>query len=639
MITSHVRPNTTTMRVIPSSPSSACTCRCDQPRLAASSLAGFFDGSTHNQLDTKSRMNDDDTPGHLQSLTFTHQSHGSSMSASTELTDLWSLWQQHFYPFDRTWHYQHAGALIECQFIRQLRPYDAAFTLVRPSLASEPSEDYPLIRVVHVTPSLWREFLHAAGSIGARGVVLDTWIRDVRHLSVDGFEPWNSAAGNHDGFSVNLTPIGQLIQRADAMALHFRIRGRADLSRGDAMLKHMVPRFLYLPWIDAILHVFRSLARKPIGEHKFWAGADQLASGQFELTGTGTLDFPHLLFRGRDPIHADMGIVALQLVGDHLGVVVRVPVDTGLYTWASHPEEDFVTLTASDADDAKALRTTGTLRTLLPLVRARPLPDTRAAALAVVGPIASLLDAVRFGDDATLTDDDQRAMAAVKPGTVARALLDQRRWPSLHQANAGIMPRPLRGLLAFWYSARHPVTHKSMRAERVDSLWDYLLALQVVEPPELVRNVTVELSQPWGLGGTLTLLVFQPKRDTKALLDRASGEDEPLERRPVRLVRITDYRFALACVQPDVAPEVMWDLDALRRIIGRFLRRNHADLAPCPERYRMAFTIDGGFYARITGTVIPQLDTADGKIAAAVAAWNALPAYGDTTKVHVLIEL
>jgi hypothetical protein len=278
------------------------------------------------------------------------------------------------------------------------------------------------------------------------------------------------------------------------------------------------------------------------------------------------------------------------------------------------------------------------LRTLTPLVQARAMPDTRAAALATVGPVAPLLDAIRFDDYGELSVADKEIMAAVRRGTVGRALLAQRRWPSRHLANAGILPRPLAGLLSFWYNAHYPVTQKSMRAERIDSLWDYLLALQVVEPPELVRNVTIELNQPWGLDGTLKFLVFQPTRNTKPVLDLASGEDEPLEQRPVRLVRIADYRFALAHVQPDVAPEVMWDLDTLRRIIGRFVRRNHEYLAPCKERYRMAFTIDAGFYTRIASNVIPQLDPSDEKSLAAATAWNALPVYGDSN-VHVLTEL
>ncbi len=475
-------------------------------------------------------------------------------SALQVLGDLWREWQQQQHPTTTQFEYRRGQHNFRCslQFLTRLGGRGAALDWIRPLLANESDPRYPLIRIVEMSDDDDEELdalVHAAGTYGARGVLLGWVPLRRRHDGKTPLVAWNPAVPlEHDGLCVFLTPIGRVLQRAEDLAMSARLAGPAR-SVGDAVLGRIEPRAMYAePWLAPVCHILGGVPRG-----NFFG---DLARGQFEWDAARrTLNIRHLLMRGYQPLLADFALYVIGQVALHLGAdEIWIPYDSGVHTQCSHPELYFRVVQRPHC-----------------IMR---VPDRDRT-----------MDSGGSSDSRHVRDLDAAAVPAYQ-------LPEQGQVPDEPEANA-------------------------IRQAHANGLWDYLVALQVPEPPARQRDLTVERGVDFGWDGALVLIVTQPDRtQSRHLLALSAGKDEGdvALARPVRRVHIRDYRHPLMRTQPAVAREIAADIHVLRDLVARFLHYNHHDV-PASSYYRVVVTLDGAldaFLSNVSPTAVELRAIDDG---------------------------
>lgn len=573
------------------------------------------------------------------------------MAASREawqnLKREWDTWMRHHRPMHQGREWRSSGLAIRFEFVRSIGVGVSgaahALALVRPLLASETNPLFPLIRVVNIKESTttptrgdqriigpWNDFLKAAADLGARGVLLDRWRMPTMPELTAQFEPWNRAPETHDndGLMLHVTPVGYLMQRIDSWLDAVRLFGAPNDSREHAALMDMDPQHMVLPWCEAIRKVLHTLqtpvAQIDSGLRLFFA--QQLARGRFTWSPQSReLDFPDLLYRGQSPYHATVGLWALRALGAHLNASrVRIPWESGIYTWASNPE-DHVTMPAAAAT-AEVVETGWHTLRLLQLRVAVPLPR-RPEPPQVSTEVLEQLDRLRFSSP----DSDQLATPlkwiapagqGLEHALVLDTILTVRGWRK-YAERLGLAALP--GPPSFILKGEGGSTE-------FEQIWDYLLAQQVVRVPSipLQQEMGLHLGGDGGVRFIWSELDHTQAKDedfrATERLFALSNPSAPFDRqRPVRILRVAAYSHLNGTTGPLIShrtfhKEVRANVLRLHQVLERFVTVNAHSMAPRRDRYRIAIMYDNTFYEPVASILSPS-DTK------ATHVWESMPVY------------
>ncbi len=375
------------------------------------------------------------------------------------------------------------------------------------------------------------------------------------------------------------------------------------------------------PWCDALRSILHTIQLR-LGTRPSLFFADQLARGSFTWDPQQQqLDFPDLLYRGQSPHHAAIGLEALRSLAAHLGAKqARIPWDSGLYTWASNPE-DYLEIDTHDdltTNPWHKLRLLDTPET----VATMPWPEDMSPGL------IRAMDHLRFASPQSDKLPDFHwtlERGGLEAAIVMDLLLPVRTW----RAYAKVLKVP---------EMYHPpkMLLLDSRNEELERIWDYLLAAQVVR----ADATHVEYERGLRLGGDGRLRITwtnitsiggdaRDRADTMRFIRLISkpGKDGRTydESRPVRIARITAFDHlpgndTAVSKQPALQAAAVDNILALHRLMARFLTINGRLMAPRNlDRYRIGIVYDPEVYDAIAALLKPG--TAD------AAMWNAMPSY------------